>query len=76
MNSLSVTMIRKGNYYLTVWAPERMTFIAVDSNEGYWTAFNSLGVSVLREKTKQDLVNILNNATIEDLNLFNNQEQV
>jgi len=76
MNNLSVTMIRKGNYYLTVWVPDRMTFIAVDSNEGFWTAFNSLGVSVLREKTKQDLVNILNNATIEDLNLYNNQEQV
>lgn len=76
MNNLAETMIRKGNYYLTVWVPERMTFIAVDSNEGYWTAFNSLGVSVLRAKSKQDIKNILNNATLEDLQFYNEQATI
>lgn len=76
MNSLATTMIKKGNYRIDVYAPERITFIVVDSQEGYWTTFNTLGVSVLRAKTKSDIADILRNATTEDLNLYNNTEAV
>lgn len=76
MNSIAITMIKKGNYRMDVFAPERMTFIVVDSQEGYWTAFNSLGVSVLKAKTKSDVQDVLKSFTKEDLTFIHNQEAV
>jgi hypothetical protein len=75
-NTLAETMIKKGNYRIDVFAPDRMTFIVVDSNEGFWTAFNSLGVSVLRAKAKQDIKQTLSNASQDDLNLYHNQATI
>lgn len=75
-NNLAITMIKKGNYRVDVYSPDRTTFILVDSLEGFWTAFNSLGVSVLKAKTKSAINDVLKSATLEDLNLYNNQEAV
>ena len=76
MNSLAIQMIKKGNYKIDVYSPDRMSFIVVDSNEGYWTAFNSIGVSVLRAKTKSDIADTLRSASPNDLHLYNNQETI
>jgi hypothetical protein len=76
MNSLAHTMIKKGNYRIDVYSPERMSFIVVDSNQGYWTAFNTLGVSVVRGETKKAVADILRIATPDELNLFNNQTRL
>jgi ASC-1-like (ASCH) protein len=77
MNPIAITMIKKGSYRIQVYlAADTFKFIATDSNEGYWTAFNSLGVSVIKQKTKQAIVDVLEQATIEDLELYNNQESI
>jgi hypothetical protein len=77
MNPIAITMIKKGSYRIQVYLAANMfKFTVTDSNEGYWTAFNSLGVSVIKQKTKQAIVDVLEQATIEDLELYNNQESI
>ena len=75
MNSLATTMIKKGNYKINVYtASINTTFFVVDSKEGFWTAFNTLGVSALRAKTKSDIADIFRTASIEDLELYTNKQ--
>lgn len=77
MNAVAETMVKKGSYRIQVYLSANMIkFIVTDSNEGYWTAFNSLGVSVIKQKTKKDIIKVLQQATIEDLELYNNQESI
>lgn len=77
MNNITVAMNKKGNYSIKVWGlHETPSFIVVDSNEGFWTAYNSLGVSVLKAKTKSDILDVFRSANDDDLNLYNHQEQV
>ena len=76
-NNITVAMNKKGNYSIKVWGLEASpSFIVVDSQEGYWTAYNSLAVSVLRAKTKSDILDIFRSASDSDLNQYNYQEQV
>lgn len=75
MNSLATTMLRKGNYRINVYtAALNTSFIVVDSKEGYWTAFNTLGSSVIKGKTMEQVKEVLRNATPDDLDLYNNAE--
>jgi hypothetical protein len=77
MNSIATTMIKKGNYKINVYTASLNTsFIVIDSNEGYWTAFNSLGVSVIKQSTKQGIVEVLRHAELTDLELYNNQASI
>jgi hypothetical protein len=77
MNAVAETMVKKGSYRIQVYlAANMIKFIVTDSNEGYWTAFNSLGVSVIKQKTKKDIIKVLQQATIEDLELYNNQASI
>jgi hypothetical protein len=77
MNAVAETMVKKGSYRIQVYLSANiLKFIVTDSNEGYWTAFNSLGVSVIKQKTKKDIIKVLQQATIEDLELYNNQESI
>ena len=77
MNNITTAMNKKGNYSIKVWGLNHTpSFVVVDSNEGYWTAYNSLAVSVLRAKTKSDILDILRSASDSDLNEYNYQEQV
>lgn len=77
MNNITVAMNKKGNYSIKVWGLDASpSFILVDSNEGYWTAYNSLAVSVLRAKTKSDILDILRSASDSDLNHYNYQDTI
>ena len=70
-------MNKKGNYTINVYTASLNTsFFVIDSNEGYWTAFNTLGVSVIKAKTKNAVADVLRGATIDDLHFYNNQEAI
>ena len=74
-NNITSARLKQGTYAIKVWGLNiTPSFIVVNSHEGFWTVYNSLGVSVIRAKTKNDALEALRTANNDDLTLLNNQE--